>query len=253
MAGGVEGKLASQSGLAALAPQRDEMRKQYADMQKDRAFDTFLATMAGGAQGRGGYAKAYLGAKGGYQDADLGQSGRAYGLDAGAADVRYKSQNDLFNKGTTEVGKERDDRREAAKALLGKRDTANSTETERLMAHVSDLRRQGKSAEAEAYLRAWKEAKSAASDGDQGKFRSTAIQELQKSYTELSKNPITKPKVTLQEYIDTNLQQMLSVLGGASAAPAGATRPPAGGGSTGTMSPSAFRSQYDALKQQLNR
>lgn len=93
-----EQQLAQQTGLAGLAAQREAMRKQYEEATKDRAFETFLATMGGGARGFGGTGAAYLEAKKAARDADLGFAKRMYEADAAPVEKSYETQRDMLKE-----------------------------------------------------------------------------------------------------------------------------------------------------------
>lgn len=93
-----EQQLAQQTGLAGLAAQRDAMRKQYEEATKDRAFETFLATMGGGARGFGGTGAAYLEAKKAARDADLGFAKRMYELESAPVEKSYDTQRDMLKE-----------------------------------------------------------------------------------------------------------------------------------------------------------
>jgi hypothetical protein len=93
-----EQQLAQQTGLAGLAAQREAMRKQYEEATKDRAFETFLATMGGGARGFGGTGDAYLEAKKAARDADLGFAKRMYELESAPVEKSYETQRDMLKE-----------------------------------------------------------------------------------------------------------------------------------------------------------
>lgn len=96
-----EQQLAQQTGLAGLAAQREAMRKQYEEATKDRAFETFLATMGGGARGFGGTGAAYLEAKKAGRDADLGFAKRMYELESAPVEKSYETQRSMLKEAQT--------------------------------------------------------------------------------------------------------------------------------------------------------
>jgi len=198
MAGAAEGKLAEQSGLAGLAAQREAMRRQYQEATKDRGFEQFLATMAGGARGYGGTTAAYLDAQRAARDADLAFAQKMYGLDAAPAEKRYGTQSTLYREGLGREDTEKERQMDAAKLIAptSRDKLPSSTETERILARVEQLRADGRVAEAEAYLDLVRKIKG-------GEQRGISEDQIRKMALEAAgKNGLTEPG-EISEFVRT--------------------------------------------------
>jgi hypothetical protein len=244
MAGEAEGKLAEQSGLAGLAGQREAMRKQREAMLKDRWFETFLATMAGGAQGGiAGNAAGYLNAKRTQRDADLAYEREMYGLDAAPAEKRYGTQGTLYREGLSRADLEKERQMDAAKLIAptSRDKLPSSTETERILARVEQLKADGRVAEAEAYLDLVRKIKG-------GEQRGISDDQIRKMALEAAgKNSITDPQ-EMAEFVQT----YMGIWKGQSNASTGGSAPSATT-TTGTTMPSSPKALADQLKKQLGR
>lgn len=242
MAGESEGKLYQQSGLAGLEGERRKMREEYEATKKGRPIDTAIATLAGAARGYGGVASGYLGAKRAQEARDREFLADMYQREAAPAEKRYGTQSTLFREGKSETEAARQRRLEAATGIAGAKGTTPTTETERLMAQVSQLRAEGRNAEAQALIDLSRSLKFA---GDSG----MTADQVKKLAFEAANSALKNGEIERGE-IQQFVQDYMTAWQGASqqAAPAaGATSP------TATTMPSSPKALADQLKKQLGR
>jgi hypothetical protein len=240
MAGEVESKLAEQSGLAALAQQREAMRKQYGEATKDRGFETFLATMAGGARGYGGTAASYLDAQRAARDADLRFAQEMYGLETAPAEKRYDSQGRLLTAGRAETEAAKGRRLTAARELAPAPGATvdKTTGVERIMADVRRLQQEGKPKEAQALMELYRKLQFAGTQG----ARNTE-QEIRKMAIESALKAGITDRKEIQDMADAAVDAFRG----------GESQEPATVGATSSTMPSSPKALADQLKKQLGR
>lgn len=240
-----EGKLYSSSGLAALEAQREKMRQEYEATKKGRGFDNLIATLAGGAQGYGGSAAAYIGAKRAQEARDLQFAKDLYALESEPASKRYGTQGTLYRDGRSETKGERADQLKLAADITGiGRSPVSTTEVERLTAEVERLYREGRYDEAEKKLRLIERIRGIKPDQyRESDLVKAAIEDAAKAVAAGVIKRGEEDKY-IENFIKRNKKSIARGLGQESAA-TGAT------GATGTTMPSAskFKQMAEELKK----
>jgi ribonuclease HI len=221
------------AGLGSLADRRRRMEEQFAADEPRRRRDALIETLAGGVQGFGGTAAAGVAASRRERAERQAMENQMYGLERGEGKDRYSGIQGM----TEDILRPGADR---------------STETERHMARVQELRSQGKNAEADAYIAALQALKYAPQR--EAMSPEKIVEMAMRSWDEIQKDPIKAAQTakTRDEYVRDYVQSfnaLASELRGQSRGPAG-TSATAGSGAQSNLNPKALA---DQIRAQLGR
>jgi ribonuclease HI len=221
------------AGLGGLADRRRRMEEQFAADESARRRDALIETLAGGVRGFGGTAAAGVEASRRERAERQAMERQMYGLEEGEGADRYAGIQGM----TEDILRPGADR---------------STETERHMARVQELRSQGKNAEADAYIAALQALKYAPQR--EAMSPEKIVEMAMRSWDEIQKDPIKAAQTakTRDEYVRDYVQSfnaLASELRGQSRGPAG-TSGTAGSGAQSNLNPKALA---DQIRAQLGR